>query len=98
VKLRDLTLFDAIQPIVSNRRETIIQFVGKVFDDPAHSHDVLGESTCNYPGILWHKTLNELDCQEEVNLVNLGSLLLTNAFTEVFLRITLDPTRLVWIL
>jgi hypothetical protein len=55
-----------LQPIVKNRRETVIQFVGKVFDDPTHSHEILGESTCNYPGTLWHKSLNELDCQEEV--------------------------------
>lgn len=55
-------------PIVKNRRDTIIQFVVPAVTHrlPADSvPGATGEATCFYPGNLWKKTVNDLDCFDE---------------------------------
>lgn len=55
-------------PIVKNRRDTIIQFAVPSIPnrDPVDSvPGTVGEATCYYPGNLWTKTVNDLDCLDE---------------------------------
>jgi hypothetical protein len=53
-----------VVPIVKNRRDTIIQFVIPALTGINDAGTVSSE-TCFYPGVIWHKKLNELDCTDE---------------------------------
>jgi hypothetical protein len=55
-------------PIVKNRRDTIIQFVvPSLSNSPAQTiaGGSLSSATCNYPGPIWEKRINQLDCLDE---------------------------------
>jgi hypothetical protein len=59
-----LTIIQKV-PIVSNRRSSRIKFVQPLINGmPGNTPGVAGAETCNYPGQLWSKTLNTLDCQD----------------------------------
>jgi hypothetical protein len=49
-------------PIVANRKATWIQFVVPTGLSGAGTY---GAKTCQYPGPLWNKTVNKLDCIDE---------------------------------
>jgi exosome complex RNA-binding protein Csl4 len=52
-------------PIVKNRRDTIIQFAAPNLAGSPVAAGTLGASTCNYPGTIWAKKVNSLDCLDE---------------------------------
>lgn len=55
-------------PIVKNRRDSVIQFVIPALTGsyvPNTPAGTIGSSTCFYPGRIWEKRLNELDCLDE---------------------------------
>jgi hypothetical protein len=57
-----------VQPVVKNRRDTIIQWAVPAIPvrNPADSvPGTLGFETCGYPGNLWEKKVNRLDCLDE---------------------------------
>jgi hypothetical protein len=57
-----------VSQIVKNRRDTIIQFVVPQlngFASPSTPAGTVSSSSCNYPGSLWAKKLNNLDCLDE---------------------------------
>jgi hypothetical protein len=56
-------------PIVKNRRDTIIQFVVPNIQpdtsSPTTAAGTVGSATCFYPGRIWAKKINNLDCLDE---------------------------------
>lgn len=67
IRPRTVFAYDSLEivqqiPIVANRKATWIQFV---IPTGLENAGVFGAKTCQYPGPLWNKTINSLDCIDE---------------------------------
>jgi hypothetical protein len=69
----DKLLLKQVLPIVKNRRDTIIQFavpsIPSAQISPSVPIGTLGAPECFYPGNLWEKRLDNLDCHDEYYMV-----------------------------